>query len=159
MKNYFEKFVLLVVVGAFMTGVNLYAENLIYYQDSAATTTLRMIPVSNLTPLPIVGVVSIGSATIEAGQPPTDNLMDIVSVTATASDVASLANRKSINVFNFSATETVWISLDSAVASATVGASIPIFPYGYVGVELDSSKVLSIVSATAVSAAVYQDGY
>lgn len=159
MKNYFEKFVLLFVVGAFMAGVNLYAENLIYYQDSAATDTLRMIPVSSLSPLPIVGVVSIGSATIEAGQPPTENLMSIVSVTATAADVASLVNRKSINVFNFSATETVWISLDSAVASATVGASIPIFPYGYVGVELDSSKVLSIVSATPLSAAVYQDGY
>lgn len=140
-------------------GISAQAENLIYYQDSSATDSLRMIPVSSITPLPINGVVSIGSATIEAGQPPNKNVLTVVDVSAVATDVASLANRKSINFFNHSTTETIWVSLDSGTASAAVNVGIPIFPYGFVGVELDSVKVASVIASVACKLSVYQDGY
>ena len=79
-----EKIVLFFVMMMFMLCVGAYAENLIYYQDSTATETLRMIPVSDITPLPISGVVNIGSATIEAGSPPSENITVVVSVSAVA---------------------------------------------------------------------------
>lgn len=150
---------LFVVFLMLIIGIPAQAQDLIYYQDSSATDSLRMIPVSSITPLPINGVVSIGSATIEAGQPPTENLINVVDVSAVATDVASLANRKSINFFNHSTTETIWLSLDSAVASAAVGVGIPIFPYGFISAELDSVKVASVVASAACKLSVYQDGY
>jgi hypothetical protein len=155
-----EKIVLFFVMMMFMLCVGAYAENLIYYQDSTATETLRMIPVSDITPLPINGVVNIGSATIEAGSPPTENIIVAVSVSAVATDVASIANRKSINFFNNDSAKTAWISLDSTTASATVqGACIPLPPYGFVGVELDSVKVAGLIASEAMTVYVYQDGY
>jgi hypothetical protein len=156
MKKYF---VLFCMIALLLGSANLNAQGLIYYQDHTATDSLRIVPVSGLTPLPINGVVSIGSATIEAGQPPTANLMNVVSVTTSPADVASLVNRKSINVFNTSPTETLWASFDSSTASAAVSASIPVPPMGFVGVELDSLKVLSLVGGAAITAIVYQDGY
>lgn len=159
MKKYFEYACLFFVIALFMSAVGLYAEGLIYYQDYTATESLRVIPVSELRPLPINGVVSIGSATIEVGQPPTENLMTVVSVTTSPANVTSIVNRKSVNVFNPSSTETLWVSLDATTASATVDASIPVFPYGFLGAELDSAKVISLVGGAAFTAVVYQDGY
>ena len=155
-----ERIILFALIAVVCMGVNLYAENLIYYQDSTATDTLRMIPVSPITPLPINGVVNIGSATIEAGSPPTKNITVAVSVSAVATDVASIANRKSINFFNNDPAKTAWISLDSTTAPATVqGACIPLPPYGFVGVELDSVKVAGLIASEAMTVYVYQDGY
>ena len=57
-----ERIILFALIAVVCMGVNLYAENLIYYQDSDATDTLRMIPVSPITPLPINGVVNIRNA-------------------------------------------------------------------------------------------------
>jgi hypothetical protein len=114
--------------------------------------------VGSSNPLPTSGVVTIGTATINVGAPPTENSMDVVSVTAAAQNVASLVNRRTVNVFNTSDTVTAWISLDSVAASATVDAGIPVFPRGFIGVELDSVKVLSIVASSAITCVVYQDG-
>jgi len=154
-----DKVVLFFVMMMFMLCVGAYAENLIYYQDSTATETLRMIPVSDITPLPINGVVNIGSATIEAGSPPSANITEVIAVSAVATDVASLANRRAITIINHSPTETLWASLDSAVASAAVGVGIPIFPYGNISTELASGKTVGLIASTSFNATVYQDGY
>ena len=150
---------LLVVFLMLLIGVAAQAENLIYYQDSSATDSLRMIPVSSITPLPTSALVTVGSVTVDPAAPVSENLLNVVDVSAVATDVASLANRKSINFFNHSTTETIWLSLDSAVASAAVSVGIPIFPYGFVGVELDSAKVASVIAPSACKLSVYQDGY
>ena len=154
-----DKVVLFFVMMMFMLCVGAYAENLIYYQDSTATETLRMIPVSDITPLPITGIANIGSATIEAGAPPTANSTTIVAVTSVAANVTSLANRRALAVINHSATETVWLTMDTDTASASVGAGVPVFPYGCFSTELDSDKTIGIISATDLNVTVYQDGY
>jgi hypothetical protein len=102
---------------------------------------------------------TIGTATIDPNTPPTKNSMTAVSVTASAANVASLANRKSVSVFNTSTTDTCWVSLDATTASATVGTSIPIPPMGYLTTELASAKTVSLVASAALTAVVYQDGY
>lgn len=159
MKNFLERLALICIFTVFMFGVQLYAENLIYYQDSAATDTLKMIPVSDLTPLPITGVLTIGSVTVSAGEPPSVNITQVIGVSGVATDVASLANRRAILIINHSPTETVWASLDSAVASAAIGAGIPIFPYGNISTELASGKTVGLIASTSFNATVYQDGY
>jgi len=103
--------------------------------------------------------VTIGSVTVDPAAPPTANSTTAIAVTSAAADVASLANRKSLAIFNHSTTTTLWASLDSAVASATVNASIPIPPMGYISTELDASKVVGLVASEAIGATVYQDGY
>ena len=135
------------------------AENLIYYQDSTATDTLRMIPVSDITPLPTSALVTIGSVTVDPAAPVSENDTDIVSATAVATDVASLANRKSVNFVNHSSSVTCWLTMDTETASAAVGVGIPLFPYGFWGVELDSSKTVGVMADGVASVTVYQDGY
>lgn len=104
--------------------------------------------------------VTIGSVSVTPGTPPDQNSQTAVSVTSSAQNVTSLANRQSVSIWNLSSTETVWVSLDSTTASATTDApSIPIRPYGYISVSLDSSKVVSLVTSTTATATVYQDGY
>ena len=154
-----EKIGLFFVMMMFMLCVGAYAENLIYYQDSTATETLRMIPVSDITPLPINGVVSIGSATIEAGSPPSANITEVIAVSAVATSVASLANRRAVTIINHSPTGVVWASMDSSVASAAVGVGVPIFPYGNFSTELASAKIVGLIASTSFNATVYQDGY
>ena len=110
-------------------------------------------------PMPVMSSTTIGTATIDPNTPPTKNLMTSVSVTSSAANVASLVNRKSISVFNTSTTDTCWASLDAGTASATVNASIPIPPLGYITTELASAKVLSLVASVSLTAVVYQDGY
>lgn len=144
-------FVLLATVG--------YSQDLIYYQDSAATDTLKLIPVSSDTPLPTSALVTIGSVTVDPAAPVSENSTVIVSATSVATDVVSLANRKSVNFVNHSSSVTCWLSMDTAVASAAVGVGIPLFPYGFWGVELDSSKVVGVMADGVASVTVYQDGY
>jgi hypothetical protein len=156
MKKLFVVFLLM------MIGVVAHGEGLVYYQDSSATDTLRLIPVSDLTPLPINGVITIGNVTVDAGAPPLENFHTALALTSTPVNVTSLANRKSVNIFNHSATATAWVSFDASVASAAVGVSgtsVPIFPYGMVGTDLDSVKTISLVTATSCEVTVYQDGY
>ena len=103
--------------------------------------------------------VTIGSITVDPAAPPTSNSMSIVSVTTSSANVTSLANRKSFAIFNHSTTEILWASLDATTASATVNASIPIPPLGWVSDELDSAKVIALVASSAIKATVYQAGY
>ena len=110
-------------------------------------------------PMPVTSSATIGTATIDPNTPPTTNLMTSVSVTNTAANVTSIVNRKSISVFNTSTTDICWASLDAGTASATVNASIPIPPLGYITTELASAKVLSLVASVSLTAVVYQDGY
>ena len=126
------------------------AENLIYYQDSTATDSLKMIPVSDLNPLPTSGVFTADI--------PDSNLTTAVSVTSVATNVASLADRKSVNFFSTSETKYAWITLDTSTASATVLTSIPLPPLGFIGVDLDSAKVVGLVASEAMTVIVYQDG-
>ena len=124
-----------------------------------ASATWRPIAVGTNGALPIEGTVTIGTATVNPDTPPTANSMTAVSVTASAANVASLANRKSVSIFNTSTTDTCWASLDATAASATVSTSIPIPPMGYLTTELDSAKTVSLVASAALTAVVYQDGY
>ena len=103
--------------------------------------------------------VTIGSATVAPAAPPTKNSMNIVNVGVSSANVASLANRKSVSIFNCSTSEWCWASLDASTASATVGASIPIPPLGYISDELDSGKTIALVASTSIKATVYQAGY
>lgn len=103
--------------------------------------------------------VTIGSITVDPAAPPTANSMNIVNVTTTSANVTSLINRKSFAIFNHSTTEILWASLDSNTASATVNASIPIPPLGYISDELDSAKIIALVASTTFKATVYQAGY
>jgi hypothetical protein len=103
--------------------------------------------------------VTIGSVTVDPAAPPTSNFMNIVNVTTASANVTSLINRKSFAIFNHSTTETLWASLDASYASATVNASIPIPPLGYISDELDSAKIIALVASTTFKATVYQAGY
>jgi hypothetical protein len=124
-----------------------------------ASATWRPIAVGTNGAIPIEGTVTIGTATVNPDTPPTANSMTAVSVTASAANVASLVNRKSVSVFNTSTTDTCWVSLDATAASATVSTSIPIPPMGYLTTELASAKTVSLVASAALTAVVYQDGY
>ena len=103
--------------------------------------------------------VTIGSVSVDPAAPPTKNSQTLVNVTSTSANVTSLPNRKSFAIFNHSATETLWASLDATTVSATVGASIPIPPMAYISDELDSAKVIALVAPSAIKATVYQAGY
>ena len=144
-------FVLLATVG--------YSQDLIYYQDSTATDSLKLIPVSDATPLPTSALVTIGSVTVDPAAPVSQNSTAVVSATSVAQNVTSLANRKSVNFVNHSSSVTCWLTMDTETASAAVGVGIPLFPYGFWGVELDSSKVVGVMADGVASVTVYQDGY
>ena len=89
-------------------------------------------------PMPVMSSTTIGTATIDPNTPPTTNLMTSVSVTSSAANVTSI---------------------DAAVASAAVNASIPIPPLGFITTGLASAKGLSLVASVSLTAVVYQDGY
>lgn len=110
-------------------------------------------------PMPTTASSVIGTATIDPNTPPNRNLMTAVSVTNTAANVASMTNRKSVSIFNCSTSQWCWASLDASTASATVNASIPIPPMGYITTELASVKLISLIASTSLTAVVYQDGY
>ena len=125
--------------------------------------------ISNWQPLAVTGdgelsvdaavTVTIGTATVSAGAPPTTNRTDILSATSVSQSVTSLANRDTISVINHSGTVTLWVSMDSAVASAAVGVGVPVFPYGAFGDRLDAAKIVSVVADGTASATIYQTGY
>ena len=124
-----------------------------------ASATWRPVAIGTNGALPIEFSSTIGTATIDPNTPPTTNLMTSVSVTNTAANVTSMTNRKSVSIFNCSTSEWCWASLDASTASATVNASIPIPPMGYITTELASSKLISLIASTSLTAVVYQDGY
>lgn len=124
-----------------------------------ASATWRPIAVVNDGALSINGQVSIGSATVEVGAPPTANSTVVLSATSAAQSVTSLANRKNVAFINHSPSVMCWVSMDSAVASAAVGIGIPLPPYGFFSTELDATKVVGVAADGVASITVYQDGY
>lgn len=104
--------------------------------------------------------VTIGAVTVTPGTPPTENDTAIFTLTpSTPYDITSFTNRNSISIFNHSATETLWASLDSDTASAAVGLCVPIRPYGSLSLLLGETKNVSVIASTAFDVTVYQDGY
>jgi hypothetical protein len=116
-------------------------------------------PVSANNPLPTTALVTVGSVTVDPAAPVSENITTIVSATAVAQSVASLANRKTVTFINQSGTVTGWASLDSAAASAAVGIGVPLPPYGFFSTELDASKIVGVAADGVASITVYQDGY
>lgn len=108
-------------------------------------------------PIAVTGDGLMQSNTAISFTVPDANSTTAVSVTATAANVASLANRKSFTVVNTSATETLWVSLDSVTASAAVNVGLPIYPYGFKSDELAPGKIIGLYSATPLTAIVYQN--
>jgi hypothetical protein len=106
-----------------------------------------------------VGSIEASGTLVTVGSPSTTNQTDVLSVTDVAQDVPSLVDRNFVGIINHSGTETLWVSMDSEVASAAVGVGIPVFPYGFWGDALDSSKIIGVVTSTAANATVYQTGY
>ena len=106
-----------------------------------------------------VGSIEASGTLVTVGSPPTRSITETVAVTSTAADITSLADRKSVTIWNKDDTVTLWVTLDSAVASATVDDSIPVYPYSLISLELDSAKVVGLVASEAIGAVVYQDGY
>jgi hypothetical protein len=115
--------------------------------------------VSSTNPLPTTALVTVGSVTVDPAAPVSENITTIVSATAVAQSVASLANRKTVTFINQSGTVTGWASLDSAAASAAVGIGVPLPPYGFFSTELDASKIVGVAADGVASITVYQDGY
>jgi len=135
--------------------------------NSTATPTTEVLSFTpEKTPLAAVLEAIAGIGTVEAsgtlvtvGSPPTRSVTETVAVTSTAADITSLADRKSVTIWNKDDAVTLWVTLDSEVASATVDDSIPVWPYSMISLELDSAKVVGLVASEAIGAVVYQDGY
>lgn len=106
-----------------------------------------------------IGTIAASGTLVTIGTPSTTNQTDVLSVTSVAQDVTSLVDRNFIGIINHSGTETLWVSMDSAVASATVGTGIPVFPYGFWGDSLDDGKIIGVITSGTASATVYQTGY
>lgn len=107
-----------------------------------------------------IGVSGDGATLTSPPNPATSNSHTAVSVTSSAQNVTRLSGRSTLAIFNLSSTETIWVSLDSATASATTDApSIPIRPYGFLSSNLADSKVISLITSTTATATVYQEGF
>ena len=125
-----------------------------------ASATWRPVAIGTNGALPIEGVITIGTATINPEAPPTTNVQATYAAAPAPIAVPSLANRWSFSIFNPSETMTVWASLDGAVASATPAPpSIPIPPLGWISMKLDAAKVLSLAASVTTNVTVYQDGF
>ncbi len=125
-----------------------------------ASATWRPVAIGTNGALPIEGVITIGTATINPEAPPATNVQATYAAAPVPTAVPSLANRWSFSIFNPSETMTVWASLDGAVASATPAPpSIPIPPLGWISMKLDAAKVLSLAASVTTNVTVYQDGF
>jgi len=113
--------------------------------------------VSDASPLPTSGVVTIGTATFEIGSPPTLNQTTTVTVTSVAQNLTSFANRRTFFVQNIG-TETIWLTMDTSAASATVSSGIAIYSHGFMSDELDEGKVIGAVCSTSADLTFYQTG-
>lgn len=149
---------LLLVLSALMICASLQAQDLIYYQDSSATDTLKLVPVSADTPLPIEGNLTIASATFESNiTPVTDWATQTVTLVAnTAQTIAtalSSTNRRFIELKSHDPTKVFWIDYG---ADAVINASRPCD--GYVYLELPIGIDLSVIASEAYDIAVTEGG-
>lgn len=135
------------------------------YTTATPTEVVKTLDPSD-TPLNLVleaiagiGTITASGTLVTIGTPATKNSTAVLSVTSAAQSVTSLVDRNFIGVINHSGTETLWVSMDSAVASAAVGVGIPVFPYGFWGDSLDDGKIIGVITSGTASATVYQTGY
>ena len=129
---------------------------LIYYQDSSATDTLKMIPVSDLNPLP--SSASIGSITMETNiTPVTDWATQTVTLVANTAQTITTnitaTNRRFIELKAHTPTDEFWVDFG---ADAVINASRPC--QGYVYLELPIDIDLSVIASTAFDIAVTEGG-
>lgn len=159
---------ILCVLLVFLCATTGYAQLSLTIQDNTTATPTTAVKTYDPAETPLAAILKAiaGVGSIEAsgtlvtiGTPSTTNQTDVLSVTSVAQDVTSLVDRNFIGIINHSGSETLWVSMDSAVASATVGTGIPVFPYGFWGDSLDDGKIIGVITSGTASATVYQTGY
>jgi hypothetical protein len=99
-----------------------YSQDLIYYQDSTATDSLRLIPVSSVTPLPVDADVNIGSITVEVFPVYADSVGSPATATVDASNRA-VVNVGSETIGLIDAINAVEAELSDAHAAADAAAT------------------------------------
>lgn len=133
-------------------------QDLIYYQDSAATDSLRVIPVSDLTPLPVDAAVTIGSITMETNITPvtdwaTQTVTLVAGVAQTVTTALTSTNRRFIELKSHDPDNKFWVDFG---ADAVINASRPCD--GYVYLELPIGIDLSVIASEAYDIAVTEGG-
>jgi len=103
-------------------------------------------------------VVTIGTATISVGAPPSTNSQTSVAAANVPISFTNLVNRRKLLLINTSDTNDIRTSLDSAVASASISFGLTIPPRGSLSVDLPSTKSVSIWASATVMVDVYQEG-
>lgn len=106
-----------------------------------------------------IGTITASGTLVTIGTPATKNSTTGLAVTTAAQSITSLVDRTDVWIFNHSGTVTLWVSMDSAVASAAVGVGIPVFPYGAWHDTIDDGKIVGVIGSANASATVYQTGY
>lgn len=135
-----------------------YAQNLIYYQDSTATDTLKLVPVSDINKLPVDSEVTIGSLTIETNITPitywATQTVTLVSDTAQSITTAlTSANRRFVELKSHDPNNKFWVDFG---AVAVIGASRPCDGYFYG--EVPIGITISVIASTAYDIAVTEGG-
>lgn len=126
---------------------------LIYYQDSSATETLKLIPVSDINPLP--SSATIGSITIETSVTDwaTQTVTLVANTAQTINTNITATNRRFIELKAHTPTDEFWIDFG---ADAVINASRPC--QGYVYLELPIDIDLSVIASTVFDIAVTEGG-
>ena len=149
------KKMLIILMLLFIVSSPVYAQAPIYYQDSVAG---KILPVSDLKPLPVDAEVTIGSITMETNITPiTDwNMQTITLVANTAQDITTGiigTSRRFMELKSHDPTDVFWVN---ASGTAVIGACRPCD--GYVYFELPASFTLSVIASTAYDIAVTEGG-
>lgn len=141
-----------------LLSVSVSAQDLIYYQDSSATDTLKMVPVSDLTPLPVDAAVTIGSITMETNITPvtdwaTQTITLVANTAQTITTVLTSTNRRFIELKSHNPDNEFWVDFG---ADAVINASRPCDGYFYGEVPIGIS--VSVIASTAYDIAVTEGG-
>ena len=132
-----------------------YAQAPIYYQDSVAG---KILPVSDLKPLPVDAAVTIGSMTIDTNiTPVTDWATQTLTLVANTAQGITTAltstNRRFIELKAHDQTDVFWVDFG---AVAVVGASRPCSGYFYG--EIPIGITVSVIASTAYDVAATEGG-
>jgi len=143
------KKLLIVLMLLFIVSSPVYAQAPIYYQDSVAG---KILPVSNLRPLPVDTTVTVGSLTV--ANPTSDEwaTQTLTLVANTAQNVTSglvASDRIFVELKAHNPTDVFWVDYGSL---AVIEASRPCD--GYVFLELPKGIVLSVIASTVFDIAV-----
>lgn len=150
MKKLFLLFLLMLV------SVTCSAQNLIYFQDSSATDSVKLVPVSDVNPLP--SSASIGSITMETNITPvtdwaTQTITLVANTAQTVTTELTSTNRRFIELKAHDPANVFWVDFGS---DAVINASRPCEGYGYF--ELPIGIDLSVIASTAYDIAVTEGG-